>query len=492
MFDRAARAALIQRKAHVARPAESRDRAAGDDLADEWTVVQDLWRAGFEGAPGLARRQETRLAALLAHARGASPFYRRRYAHLPGDGAALGDLPAVTKRELMAAFDDWVTDPAVTRAGLEAFIADPSLIATAFRESFVCTSAGTTGHPGLFVHDRGAIDVYRAITFTRIAPAWFGAADWWRLALRGFRWAAVFGTGGHYVGAGWVELERRRGAFRARAFRVFPVQLPLAELVAGLNAFDPAVLTGYPSALALLAAEQAAGRLSLRPVVLACGGESLPADAGARMAAAFDCPVHNMYAASECLPMAFSCAQGWLHVNSDWVILEPVDAQLRPMPAGEPSHTVLLTNLANRIQPIIRYDLGDSVLARPSPCPCGSPLPAIRVAGRQDDVLHLAAADGRSVTILPMAIGTVVEETPGVQRSQLIQTGPATIRLRLDLEAGIDGEQAWRDATGRITAYLAAQQLGNVVLVRASEPPEQSARFGKFRQVIARPPATGK
>ena len=54
--------------------------------------------------------------------------------------------------------------------------------------------------------------------------------------------------------------------------------------------------------------------------------------------------------------MAYDCGQGWLHVNSDWVILEPVEADYSPTPPGQASHTVLLTNLANRIQPIIRYD----------------------------------------------------------------------------------------------------------------------------------------
>jgi phenylacetate-coenzyme A ligase PaaK-like adenylate-forming protein len=439
------------------------------------------------------RRQKSRLAALLIHVREASPFYRHRYSSLHADCCALGDLPVVTKCELMAAFDDWVTDPGVTRSGVEAFIADPSLIATPYsRQFFVCTSAGTTGHPGIFVYDHNAIEVYRAITFARIGRAWFSAGDLLRMAQRGFRWAAVLGTGGHYVGAGWIELERQRDVLRSHAYRVFSVQQPLAKLVAGLNAFGPAMLTGYPSALELLAEEQAAGRLKLRPVLLECGGETLSQDARARIAVVFACPVRNMYAASECLPMAFSCGHNWLHVNSDWVILEPVDEDFHPTPPGELSHTVLLTNLANRIQPLIRYDLGDSVLVRPDPCPCGSPLPALRVAGRQDDVLRLESADGHSVRILPLAISAVVDETPGVHRSQLIQTGSTTIRVRLDLSAGVDGEKTWHNVIDNLSTYLAEQDLGNVSLLRASEPPEQRAPFGKFRQVIAQLPATGR
>lgn len=458
----------------------------------KWRTVLDLWRAEREGPAGLARRQETRLAALVAHARARSRFFQSLYRHLPPEGIGLRDLPPVTKRALMASFDDWVTDPRVTRAGVEAFVADPARIATPYAgEYFVCTSAGTTGHPGLFVYDRRAVDVFRAISVGRITRAWAGAGGMLRMSRQGFRWAAVVGTGGHYAGAGWMELERRRSRWLARAYRVFAVGQPLAELVAALDAFDPAIVTAYPSALELLAEEQLAGRLRLRPVFVEIAGESTTPEASARAAAAFGCPIRNAYAASEFLVMAFSCGHGWLHLNSDWAVLEPVDEDLLPTPPGEPSHTVLLTNLANRVQPIIRYDLGDSVLVRPDPCPCGCPLPAIRVVGRRDDVLRFTGAGGKVVKIVPLAISGVVDETPGVHRSQLVQTGPSTLRVRLERKAGVDEEVVWRDVATNLAAYLARQGVTGVHVVRASEPPEQGARFGKFRQVIAVPRAGG-
>src|SRR5215207_4889130 len=90
-----------------------------------------------------------------------------------------------------------------------------------------------------------------------------------------------------------------------------------------------------------------------------------------------------------------------MHVHADWVILEPVDEQFRPVLAGEPSATVLLTNLANHIQPVIRYDLGDSVLTSPERCPCGSRLTAVEVIGRTNEVLSFATAGGDTVDLLP-------------------------------------------------------------------------------------------
>ncbi len=57
------------------------------------------------------------------------------------------------------------------------------------------------------------------------------------------------------------------------AGRSFSLQMPLRRLVSELNAFQPAILTSYPSALEVLAAEQSAGRLRLNPLIVELGGE---------------------------------------------------------------------------------------------------------------------------------------------------------------------------------------------------------------------------
>ncbi len=304
------------------------------------------------------------------------PPNQRLYADLSADAASLTGLPPVTKKQLMAAFDDWVCDPDMTLADVREFVSDPHWAGMPYRvRYFVCTSSGTTGHPGLFVHDPDACRVYQAMSYP-MDMAWLSSRQWLTLILRGVSWAVVVGTGGHFAGVGWIRYLSRRHWWR-RNWRALSLQMPLPRLVSELNALQPAILTSYPSALDVLAAEQQAGRLRVHPLIVELGGESFGTDRRARIAAAFgEDVVHDSYSASECLVMAFDCPQGWLHVNADWVILEPVEADYSPTPPGRQSHTVLLTNLANRVQPIIRYDLGDSVTARPDPCPCGNPLPA--------------------------------------------------------------------------------------------------------------------
>ena len=102
-----------------------------EQKAGIWTTLSiawDSWRTTRGGPEALAARQQARLADLVAFARQRSPYYRDLYRDLPEQITDIRQLPPVTKPELMAHFDDWVTDPAVTRASAEAFAADPRQI----------------------------------------------------------------------------------------------------------------------------------------------------------------------------------------------------------------------------------------------------------------------------------------------------------------------------------------------------------------------------
>lgn len=453
------------------------------DIGTAMGVAADLWRAEREGPAGLQRRQEQRLASLAAQARVYSPFFREAFAALPFGEVRLSDLPVTDKPELMARFDDWVTDHRITRPDVEAFVADPTLSGIRFLdEYFVCRSSGTTGRPGIFVADRAAI----ATTYACYA---FGAvrglrrARWRRLLAKGMRQARVVGTGGHFAGAGIVAMAQRDSKRRTKREQLVSVGQPLGDMVAQLNAIDPAILEGYPSAIHQLAQEQRAGRLRIQPGLVATGGETVSIDARRALAAAFDAPVIDAYVSSECLLVATTCRHEWLHYRSDWMILEPVDADYRPVPPGQASHTVLLTDLSNRVQPIIRYDLGDSVLARPDPCHCGSPLPAIRVVGRCDDVLRFAA-NGTVVEVLPLAITAGLEDVDGLDRVQLIQEDPTLLAVRFSCEDSEQREKVWTSVSHLLRVFLDRQGLRNVSLRADRQPPDRPGASGKFRQVI--------
>ena len=81
-----------------------------------------------------------------------------------------------------------------------------------------------------------------------------------------------------------------------------------------------------------------------------------------------------------------------MHVADDLVILEPADADGNVVPYGQPAERLLLTNLFNLTQPLIRYDLVDAVTMSDEPCPCGCAHRRITaVNGRIDGVFEYAS-----------------------------------------------------------------------------------------------------
>ena len=76
------------------------------------------------------------------------------------------------------------------------------------------------------------------------------------------------------------------------------------------------------------------------------------------------------YAATEAPTIAASSPEHpELEIAEDVVVIEIVDENNRPVPPGRPGAKVLLTNLINYAQPLIRYELTDSVVESRSPIP---------------------------------------------------------------------------------------------------------------------------
>jgi len=449
-------------------------------------ILQDILRAGREAPSALESRQQERLHRLVAFAREHSVFYGKLYSGLP---PVLHDpriLPPVSKRDLMENFDGWATDEAVRRETAEAFVADPERVGRHYLDRYLAfATSGTTGRPAVFLHDRDAVNVYIALMLARRLPTLIAAGAKASFLRNGGRTATIITTGGHFTSSVIEALARSRFPRLSGRNRTFSLLDPLPDLVRALNEYQPAVIGSYPTALAVLAGEQAAGRLRIRPALALSGAERLSPAAAERIKTSFLCPLHDTYAASEFMGIAFDCRYGHLHLNADWVILEPVDAALRPVPPGTPSHSTLLTNLANRVQPVIRYDLGDSVTMLPTRCRCGSPLPLIRPEGRRDEILYLESPGEGVKPVLPLVLATVVEETAGILRYQVIRTGPGRLRVRVDEAPGSDRTRVCDDLVRRIREYLSSMDLGSVVVELAGERPVRDPSGGKLRQFYA-------
>lgn len=454
---------------------------------DPWlglSAATDVVAAGNASRSELAALRRRRLAALVQAATSRSPLFSRLLSGCRHRDVRLSDLPITHKSELMAQFDEWVTEPGVRLKELRRFVADPASIGQAYAGAHtVWESSGSSGEPCIFVQDPGAMAVYDALETLR-RPTLQPLRRWMDPWCLGERVAFVGATNGHF--ASTVSMARLRRLNPVLAPNLYSVNFlqPMPQLVQQLNAIAPTVIATYPSAAVLLAQEHLEGRLTVTVQEIWTGGEDLSEARRQFVQATFRCPMANSYGASEFLSLAFDCPLEHLHLNSDWAILESVDDRGQVVPCGTTGTTTLLTNLANHLQPLIRYDLGDRVTLHAEPCPCGSHLPVIDVQGRCDDTLRLASAADRMISVLPLALSTVLETEAKLFDFQVVQESPSELLLCTS-SRGDAGAAALQRGRHALEGFLRAQGAHGVHIHCRGADAMLRGRSGKVQRVIA-------
>ena len=418
----------------------------------------------------IAAHQRDALRRLLAHARERSPFHAKRLAGIDVERfelAGIASLPIMTKAQMMSEFDDVVTDRRVTRASVESQLAKAGPTPELLDDAFFClASGGSSGTRGVFVISWDAFVAYTSATLRPML-------------------ARTMASGGLPEGGlkiGLVAAPTAIHATRAMSMllhgglsRVIdaPSTAPLGEVVAALNAGQPHVLVGYPSMLRILAAEQQAGRLAIQPTGVSATSEQLTPEAAAAIAAAFGVPVVNTFGSTEGLMGSSEPGDEAIVFASDNCIVELVDEADRPVEPGVPSDRVLVTNLCNLAQPLIRYELNDSFVEQPRIAEHGH-LRAT-VEGRSDDVLRYG-----DVRIHPLVVRSALVKAPEVTEYQVRQT-----ERGVDIDVVVSGACDERAIQSRTAEALTAAGLAEPrVSVRVVPRIERHAETGKVRRFV--------
>jgi phenylacetate-CoA ligase len=448
-----------------------------------WTMRQ--FRGSRLRPERLRQLQDERLRKLLRHAVDHSPFYREKYRGIDVARCALADLPTTTKAELMANFDRVVTDPAVTRAGLEKFIDDPANVGKLFLDKYpVCHTSGSQGQPMLVVQDPLVLDLLFAFQMTRgnVGYQRFGPLDAAARLFSPARIAVIISKPGFFPSAWvWQHLPVPMRPF----VRLLYVQGNDPELIAKLNDFRPNILTTTPTTMDLLAVK--ADQLHLRGLrQVVTWSEVLHDAARQRIGEAFGVPIIDTYGSGECIFLSNGCrTHPGAHVNADWALLEVIDETGRPVPEGKLGHKALLTNLANFVQPLIRYEVGDRLAMATEPCSCGSRLPRIeRIGGRSGDVFWVRSGGGyRTLSGYPFQ--HAFEFLREVREWQAVQIDRNRIVVRFEMlpDAALDAERA----RTRLNDRLAVNGFGPELEIAFEAVPRLAIDpvTGKFRRLVS-------
>ena len=424
--------------------------------------------------------QKERLQALIAHAKAYSPFYQELYKDLPAN-ASLADLPPVNKTVLMQNFDRWITDPSVRLADINTFMQNKDNIGRNFHGKYlVFTTSGSTGNPSVVLYDKqtngimAAVNALRGISRPKIMKS---------MILKGGKSAGVFATGGFYLGNSSIRARLLQMPWKKRQMMVTSVLNPLPQIVKELNDFQPAMLGGYPTALELLMDEQKAGRLHVRPALIMTGGETLNDRLRSALKEVFHCHVQTSYACTEGGTVACECREGHFHVNDDWLIVEPVDKDNRPVSDGALSDKILLTNLSNYTQPFIRYEITDRIRLHHTPCACGKSSPWLEIEGRTDDILTFQTGKG-DVRILPLALYAILKEVYEINRFQLVLHAGNSLELRMICAEGANKQATFKKAKHVLLTYLEKSGIHGAKIYLSDDVPHPHPQSGKFQHVF--------
>ncbi len=358
--------------------------------------LRELLELLAQPAAAVAQETDARLRQLLVYA-GSLSFYARRFAsvglnpHTHDPRAELARLSVLRKHDVRA------------HAREMANLAVPGGVVR-------CRSGGTSGD---------TLELW----IDRLRQAQPLAA---RLCMQA-RFGVPLGAPRVYFWGSPIE-NRRRALRRWRdrllnetlldAFDLAPERL--SQHLHRLESAPPAVIYGYPSALAALArhAVETGRRRCVQPRLIVLTGEEVRPDDAALVGDVFACRVAQEYGSREVGLIAHDCPRGRLHVLSPHVLVEVLVGGTATAP-GETGE-IVCTTLGTRAQPLLRYALGDAGQLPADECPCGLPLPLLHLVGGKITGL-LALPDGRRCHAA--ITSHVLRDLPGIVQFKTIQHG---------------------------------------------------------------------
>jgi len=422
--------------------------------------------------------QKKRLKKLLRHVLKNSKFYKNYYKKhsitLDNiDRIELKDLPIINKKIVMENYDDFVCDHSLKRHNLEEFIADNQNRGKNYKKAYqVVHTSGSTGNIGLFVYGPNDWSLLTAMVMTRVSKTKINLFKKTRLAFIG-------ATDGNYAG-----ISLAHGAPKL-FFEFLPLNInkPLKDIITKINDFQPNTLSGYSSGIYILAQEQIKGNINLKLKRILCSADALTPKMKEVIKKAFGIYPINFYACSESVGMGAQCeCHKGIHLFNDWHCFEIVDKDFNAVKPGC-TGKLILTNLYNYTQPLIRYQMSDEITMDDKACECGWPFPTIKgIAGRQEEFLWFNKKNDKKEYIHPLII--VEFFVPGLEKFQLIQKEKNKLLMKVVIKG--DKKKVVKAINQRMKEILESKRLEKIVSldIEIVQKIKSDPKTGKFKLVI--------
>jgi phenylacetate-CoA ligase len=180
-----------------------------------------------------------------------------------------------------------------------------------------------------------------------------------------------------------------------------------------LKRFKPAYFYGYPSVLARFAEWITESGKSVDGIdlsVIISTGEILYPLQRQQIQSTFRCSVADEYGTTEAGVLAFECPNGRMHINADHIFLEIHN------PNNEGVGEILITELNNPYNPLIRYRVGDLAKRSNETCNCGNHFPLLEnIQGRDSSFVVTPKGTYVNDAILEYILRKGIAKFQGIQ-----------------------------------------------------------------------------
>ena len=344
----------------------------------------------------LQLEQDKKLRKLLLHAYDHSAYYRRTFEENGIDRDAISTLPlssfpSINKTILFEHFDEISTQPDLRQEELQNFDKTETDHSKLFQNKYhIVHSSGSTGTPRYFAYDESAWNILIAAVIR--AACWeMSTTQILCRAAKGLRILYVAATEQRVGGAMLVG----SGVDGAGGKKLYlDVNTPLPEWSKRIREFNPNMIIGYPSAIKILAGIVEKGNISLDVFRVVSCAEPLGASLRHYFEKVFHAKVINFYGASESLALGVeSDSEEGMFLFDDLNVIEVENGK------------TYLTALYNFSQPLIRYELTDTIsLQEPDKKSECQFTKAVGLLGRTEDVLWFKNDKGVIDFLHPLAI----------------------------------------------------------------------------------------
>ena len=423
---------------------------------DTVAVRRQLEKTQWWAPEQIAALQLERLRSLLIEAGNHVPYYRHLFGVLKFDPRALSKLQELRQLPLLTKAD--------IRKHTELLKHEQP------RHLARLNTGGSSGEPLIFFIGKERVS-------HDVAAKW-RATRWWDVDI-GDAETVVWGSPIE-LGAQDRLRQWRDRLLRTELLPAFEMsEAKLDGYVQAMRRRRPRMLFGYPSALSHIArhAELRGVRMNDLDIRVAfVTSERLYDEQRQAIERVFGCKVANGYGGRDAGFIAHQCPQGGMHITAEDIVVELVDGKGQVVPDGQPGE-IVVTHLATRDYPFIRYRTGDVAAMDTRRCDCGRGLPMLReIQGRTTD--FVVAADG--TVMHGLALIYIVRDVPGVRSFKIVQHDLHRTELQLVVDETFD--------QGRLAAIGQnfRSRLGAAVEVEMnlvdSIAPERS---GKYRYVVS-------